>query len=94
MAARAERLEARIPKDRKELLKEAAELRGVTLSEFVVSCAYEQAVRIVQENRTIELSRRDQEKFVAALLNETAEPPARLQAAAERHGYVQHPVPA
>jgi uncharacterized protein (DUF1778 family) len=89
-AAATARLEARITADQKELLKEAADLRGVSLSDFVVSCAYDVAIRVVQENRVIELSRRDQTSFVAALLSDS-EPNPRLQAAAARHGYVSRP---
>ena len=87
------RLEARVTVDQKELLKEAADLRGVSLSDFVVGCAFDIARRVVQEKRIIELSRRDQEMFVAALL-EDSEPNERLKAAAERYGYVRRPVTA
>ena len=40
-----ERLEARISPEQKPLFKEAATLRGVTLTDFVVSSVHEAAVR-------------------------------------------------
>jgi uncharacterized protein (DUF1778 family) len=83
--ARAERLEARVTSEEKGLLKEAANAKGVTLTDFVVSSVHEAAVRTLQERNIIELGRRDQQIFVEALLNPEA-PNKRLHAAAKRHG--------
>jgi uncharacterized protein (DUF1778 family) len=80
-----ERLEARITTDEKDLLKEAATLRGISLTDFVVGSAHEAAIRTLQERHIIEIGRRDQRTFVEAVLN--PEPPhRRLRAAAARHG--------
>jgi uncharacterized protein (DUF1778 family) len=67
-----QRLEARISSDKKKLLKNAAELTGRTLTDFVVHSAYEAAVRIIQEYQQLHLSINDREIFIQALLN----PPA------------------
>lgn len=64
-----ERLEARISSDKKKLLKNAAELSGRTLTDFVVSSAYEAAIRVVQEYQQLHLSVADREVFIHALLN-------------------------
>ena len=64
-----ERLEARISSDKKKLLKNAAELSGRTLTDFVVSSAYEAAVRIIQEYQQLHLSINDRDIFIHALLN-------------------------
>lgn len=80
-----ERLEARVTAAQKTLLREAADLRGVTLTDFVVNSAYEAAVHTLQARRVVELSRRDQETFVEAVLK-PERPNARLRAAARRHG--------
>lgn len=45
----AERLEARMSADKKNLLRNAAELYGRTLTDFVINSAYEAAVRVIQE---------------------------------------------
>ena len=64
-----ERLEARIISDKKKLLKNAAELSGRTLTDFVVSSAYEAAVRVIQEYQQLHLSIADRDVFINALLN-------------------------
>jgi uncharacterized protein (DUF1778 family) len=85
IAETTERLEARITPDQKDLFKRAASLRGVTLTDFVVSSAHEAAVKTLEAVHVIEFGRRDQKAFVEALLN--PEPPnKRLIAAVKRHG--------
>ena len=84
IAETTERLEARITPDQKDLFKRAASLRGVTLTDFVVSSVHEAAVKTLEATHVLEFSRRDQQAFVDALLN--PEPPnERLIAAAKRH---------
>jgi uncharacterized protein (DUF1778 family) len=82
--ARAERLEARITRDQKVILKQAAALQGRTLSDFVVHAASEAALRIVEEQRIITLTAREQTVFVEALLN-PPKPGPRLRAAARQY---------
>jgi uncharacterized protein (DUF1778 family) len=80
-----ERLEARITSDQKDLFKRAASLRGVTLTDFVVSSVHEAAVRTLEAMHVIEFGRRDQQAFVDALLNPET-PNEKLIKAARRHG--------
>ena len=85
IAETTERLEARISPDQKDLFKRAASLRGVTLTDFVISSVHEAAVRTLEAMHVLEFGRRDQQVFVDALLN--PEPPNRnLTRAARRHG--------
>jgi hypothetical protein len=49
MPAIRERLEARISREQKQLLHEAAQLRGQSLTAFVVSSAQEAARRTLEE---------------------------------------------
>ena len=79
-----ERLEARITRDQKDLFKRAALLRGVTLTDFVVSSVHEAAVRSLEAMHVIEFGRRDQAAFVDALLNPEA-PNEKLRRAARRY---------
>lgn len=79
-----ERLEARISTEQKRLFKEAAALRGVTLTDFVVSSVHEAALRTLEARRVIELSQTDQQTFVKALL-EPPQPNAALRRAWSRH---------
>lgn len=81
---RFERLEARISSDKKSLLKNAADLSGRTLTEFVINSACEAAVRIIQEYQQLHLSVKDRAVFVQALLN-APNPSDRLLQAAKKY---------
>ncbi len=54
-------LEARITQAQKELLLEAAQISGFSLTEFVVASAIEAAKRTIQEQTVIQLSKQDPE---------------------------------
>lgn len=79
-----ERLEARITSDQKELFKEAARLRGVTLTDFVINSAYEAAMKTLEASHLIDLGARDRDALVDALLHPKA-PTKKLRDAAARH---------
>lgn len=83
-----DRIDARLPADTKQLIERAAVITGVTLSDFVISRAYEAAAAIVREHDTWVLSRRESKAFVDALLN-PPEPNKALRAAAAR--YISRP---
>lgn len=82
--ANTERLEARISADKKKLLKNAAELAGCTLTEFVVHSAYEAAIRVIQEYQQLHLTIKDRDIFIQALLKPSA-PSANLLKAAKKY---------
>lgn len=86
----AERLEARITSEQKSLFKEAASLRGVTLTDFVVTSVHEAAVRTLEARHIIDLAHRDQHAFVEALLHPPA-PNPELRRAWARHAPSQRP---
>jgi|HubBroStandDraft_1064217.scaffolds.fasta_scaffold532234_2 uncharacterized protein (DUF1778 family) len=79
-----DRIDARLPADTKQIIERAAVITGVTLSDFVISRAYEAAAAIVREHDTWVLSRRESKAFVDALLN-PPEPNKALRAAASRY---------
>ena len=81
---RTSRFEARITEEQKVILARAAALLGRSLSDFVVTCAYETAARTLREHQILTLSDRDRKVFVAALLEAPA-PGARLRKAARRY---------
>ena len=72
-----ERLEARITPDQKRLIERAAELRGTTVTEFVVMSAQHAATETIRDFETLHLRDRAREVFVNAILN----PPAPNEAA-------------
>jgi|SRR6185437_11239069 len=79
-----ERLEARISSDKKKLLKNAAELTGRTLTDFVVHSAYEAAIRVIREYQQLHLSVNDRDIFIQALFNPPA-PSANLLKAVKKY---------
>ncbi len=81
---KSQRLMARISAEQKRILQRAADIRGQTLTEFVVSAAQEAATRAIVDQEVIELSLRDSQAFAEGMLNP---PPvgASLRAAAKRY---------
>ncbi|HEY9871831.1 MAG TPA: DUF1778 domain-containing protein [Candidatus Obscuribacterales bacterium] len=82
--AKIERLEARLTKEQKELFQQAADIEGVSLTDFVISHVLEAARRTIKEHSMMVLNERDREAFVEALLNPPT-PGDKLQAAAQRY---------
>lgn len=66
---RGERLETRVTADQKSLIERAAALQGRTVTDFVLSSVQEAARRAIEEHQRLDLSVRDSETFVEALLN-------------------------
>ena len=79
-----ERLEARMTPQQKELLQCAADLRGTSLTNFVLMSAKQAAEETIREHNIISLTARDSLVFAEALLNPRA-PSAKLRAAFARH---------
>ncbi|MCX7197407.1 MAG: DUF1778 domain-containing protein [Proteobacteria bacterium] len=78
------RLEARLTASVYATLKRAAELKGRSLSDFVVSAAHDAAQRAIEEERIIRLSVEDQRRFAEALIKSPA-PNAALKRAKRLH---------
>jgi uncharacterized protein (DUF1778 family) len=66
------RIEARVSPTQKRLFERAAEIEGVTLTDFAISSMQRAARSAIEEQTRLELSERNQRAFVEALLN----PPA------------------
>jgi len=81
---RTERLEARITPELKERFSRAAALEGKTLTEFMLDHLDRAAQRTLEASQAWELSRRDQEALVDALLS-PPDPNAALREAARRY---------
>lgn len=65
--ARTEKLEMRLSPEAKRLLREAAELRHKSMSEFVLDSALAEAEAILLDRRIIQLNDADWTAFLAAL---------------------------
>ena len=66
---RSERLETRVTAEQKSLIERAAALQGRTVTDFVLTSVQDAARRAIEEHQQLELSMRDSEVFVDALLN-------------------------
>jgi uncharacterized protein (DUF1778 family) len=66
---RAQRLETRVTAEQKTLIEHAAALQGRTVTDFVLTSVQDAARRTIEEHQQVELSVRDSEAFVDALLN-------------------------
>ena len=65
-----DRIDVRISKEQKELIKFASELRGFkSLTEFIVSTTSKEASKIIAEKNQILKSLEDKKIFVNAILN-------------------------
>jgi uncharacterized protein (DUF1778 family) len=78
------RLEARLPAEVHSLLKEAADLQGRTLSDFVIAAAREAAEQAIALHREIRLTATEQKRFAQALLNPPPVAPALRKAIKNR----------
>jgi uncharacterized protein (DUF1778 family) len=81
---RIERVEIRATSEQKRLLERAAEIRGTTLTGFILNQAQEAATATIQEFELLELRNEDRRLFVETLLN-PPKPNNALRAAAARH---------
>lgn len=79
--AQTEQLEACFTSEQKELFQMAAELEGITLYDFIVRSAQEQASHIIAEHNRIRLGFEDSLAFAESLLD-PPEPNQRMMAAA------------
>jgi uncharacterized protein (DUF1778 family) len=81
---KSERVMTRVSREQKRLFRRGAEIRGQTLTEFVVAAAQEAATRAIVDQEVIELSVRDSRAFAEGMLDP---PPvnATLRAAARRY---------
>jgi len=75
------RLDLRVSPQNKQLVQDAAALKGVSITDFVVQAAKLEAERTLAEHHLIRLAREDARTFYEALQN-PAEPNAALQHAA------------
>ena len=78
------RLEARLPESVHALLRQAAELQGRSLSDFVVSSAREAAEEAIARHNEIRLTKSEQKRFAEAILNPPPVAPALRKAMKQR----------
>ena len=79
-----ERLEARVTRQLKRLIEQAAEIEGRSITDFIVTSAQTAAKQVIQEHNALKLTARDREVFVQAMLH-PPKPNARLRQAVQRY---------
>lgn len=84
LEAKVERIEARVTPEQKQFFERAAEVSGVTLTDFAISSMQRAAAEALEQYTMLKLSMRDQQAFLDTLLN-PPEPNAALRRAAKRH---------
>ena len=78
------RLEARVTPKQKRMIERAADLRGTSVTDFVVISAQQAATETIKDFEMLKLRDEAGEVFVKALLNPPA-PNAAAKAAAQRY---------
>lgn len=78
------RLDAPVGADLYAILERAAEIRGITLTDFVVAAAQEAAQRTIAEAEVVRLSQADSQRFAEAILSPSPPAPALERAFARR----------
>lgn len=83
-ASKNERLEARVTQQQKSIIQRAAQLSGLSITDFLVTSAQNKAEDVIREHNVITLTAQDSVLFTSALLN-PREPNAALRNAFARH---------
>ena len=78
-----ERIDARLSRENKALLKRAADLAGQPISQFLVTSALERAQQVIDEHTQTRLSAEAGQRFLALIGQD--EPNDALVQAARRH---------
>jgi uncharacterized protein (DUF1778 family) len=81
---RKQRLEARITREQKRLIERAAQLRGTSVTDFIVNELQEAATATIRNSETLKLRDAGRAAFLSALLN-PPEPNSVARAAMSRY---------
>ena len=74
-SAKTERIATRVTAEHKSLFAQAASLRGLSLTDFMVNAAYDAAIRTLRDSETIlQLGPEDTRHFVEQVLKPIADP--------------------
>jgi uncharacterized protein (DUF1778 family) len=82
-AMRSERLDARVSPEEKETIETAANLRGISYSDFIRLAVKEAALNTIREHEVLTLNQESRRVFIDALLN-PPKPNRKALAAAKR----------
>ena len=77
------RLEARTTEEQKELILQASDLLGCTMTDFILNTLSRAAKQVIAEHNSAKLSLSQSKRFAEALLDESLVPNKKLKDAAE-----------
>lgn len=83
-ALRGKRVEIRMTRAQKRDIERAANLRGTSVTDFILNAVQPAATEAIREFEVLELRNEDRQVFIEALLN-PPEPSEALKAAVARH---------
>lgn len=86
---RSERVEARTTPETLAVVRQAAQMQGRSLSEFIMASAEEAAKRTIQETQIVRLSVEDQRRFVETLFAAPTPIPAMQRAFAHHQRLIE-----
>ncbi len=84
MPARMSRLDIRTTQKAKQMIEDAANIAGVTMSSFVLESAVQRASQVIEESRRISLNRQESERFFD-LIDNPPEPGENLKRLFAKH---------
>jgi uncharacterized protein (DUF1778 family) len=84
LSLKTKRIDLRVSEEIKALIDRAAQLRGCSVSEFIISTASAAAEETVAKREILYLSMRDSARFYAALDN-PPEPSEKMREIAQKH---------
>ena len=83
-ARKTERLEARVTRDQKRTIARAAQLRGVSFTDFVIMTTHQAATEVLKDSQMLTLRGEGREAFVRSLLH-PPQPNRAAKTAAKRY---------
>ncbi|WP_413721939.1 DUF1778 domain-containing protein [Sodalis sp. RH23] len=81
------RLEARIPLALHALIKHAADLQGITMTDFIITATHDAAKQAIEEAAVLQLAMEDQLRFAETLLEDRKTPAGLLHAMGRRREF-------
>lgn len=79
------RIDFIVPAELRQMVEQAAALRGQTVTEFAVATLADSAQRVIQQHQVTDLSNRDRDIFLAMLDDDNSQPSEALMASAQAY---------
>jgi len=82
--SKGERLEARVTSELKAMFQRAAELRGLTLTDYMINTLVDSSQQVIRDHDVLTLTSRNREAFLQGLIS-PPQPSSRLVSALARY---------